>query len=186
MFNKDILLVDIEATGLNSQKHEMIQLAAALLDKKTLKVKKTFNTYIASEKWAGRDPEAMKVNKITKAQLDGAPKLKEAINNFNKSFPKNVVFAYYGGPLDADMLRAVYKKLNIAFPFDYHFFNIWGLFYSYFALKGKLKNKKRFTGFTLEDAMKHFKISTSGRHDALVDTLIEAEILRKIILDLSK
>ena len=184
MFNKDILLVDLEATGLNPAKHEIIQLGAALLDKKTLKVKKTFNSYISPLKWPNRDPEAMKVNKISKQALAGAPTLKKAILNFNRAFPKNVVFAYYGGPLDADMLRTAYKKVNLAFPFDYHFFNIWGLFYAYVAVKNKLKNKRRFTGFTLEDLMKHFAVKMPGRHDALADVLIEAEILRKIILDI--
>src|SRR4051812_14401979 len=37
MFNKDILLLDIESTGTDVTKHEIIQLAAILLDKKTLK-----------------------------------------------------------------------------------------------------------------------------------------------------
>lgn len=186
MFNKDILLVDIEATGLSQKEHEIIQLAAVLLDKKTLKVKKTFNSYIAPTNWKSRDPEAMKVNKITAGMLEGAPSLAQVIKKFDKAFPKAVIFAYYGGPLDADSLRTAYAKAKVKFRFDYHFFNIWGLFYSYFALKGKLKNTKRFTGFTLEDAIKHFKISGEGRHDALSDALIEAEILRMIMQDLKR
>jgi DNA polymerase III epsilon subunit-like protein len=135
-------------------------------------------------RWQNRDPEAMKVNKISKEMLAGAPNLKNALEAFSKAFPKNVIFAYYGGPLDADMLRASYKRTKMVFPFDYHFFNIWAVFYAYFAVRRKLKNKKRFTGFTLEDAMKHFKIKAKGRHDALVDVLVEADILRKIIEEL--
>jgi DNA polymerase III epsilon subunit-like protein len=64
MFNQDILLVDIEATGLDPQKNEIIQIAGVLLDKKTLAIKKDFNSYIRPTKWSNRDPEAMKVNKI--------------------------------------------------------------------------------------------------------------------------
>ena len=43
MFNKDLLVLDIESTGTDVTKHEIIQLAGILLDKKTLKEKKVFS-----------------------------------------------------------------------------------------------------------------------------------------------
>ena len=64
-FKKDLLLIDIEATGLDPKRHEIIQLAGILLDKKTLKEKKSFNAYIRPRKWSVRDKASMKVNKIT-------------------------------------------------------------------------------------------------------------------------
>ena len=36
-FYKDILLIDLETTGLDAGRHEIVQIAAVLLDKKTLK-----------------------------------------------------------------------------------------------------------------------------------------------------
>ena len=50
-FKKDILLVDTEFTGFDLQKHELVQLAAVLLDKKTLKEKKVFSSFVKPE-WA--------------------------------------------------------------------------------------------------------------------------------------
>ncbi len=182
-FKKDILLIDLETTGLDSTKHEIIQLGAVLLDKKTLKEKKVFNTYVKPSKWKNRDPESMEINKISFDQVKDAPGLKEVLKEFHELFPPStVVLSYYGGPLDMDFLRFAYKRMGKKWQFDYHFFNLWGLFYAYLAGKNKLKNTKRFTGFTLDDFVKIFKIKKSeNRHDALADCRIEAEILRKVM-----
>lgn len=184
MFNRDILLIDTEATGLDLAKHELIQLAGVLLDKKTLKEKKSFNSYIKPVNWKLRDPAAMKVNRLTWSDLKHAPSAKQVIKKFDRAFPHQVILAYYGGPLDMDFLRRLYKKIGKRQPFDYHFFNIWGLFYAYLARRKKLNNRRRFTGFTLENLMERFNISSPGRHDALTDCRIEAEILRRVMKDL--
>jgi DNA polymerase III epsilon subunit-like protein len=182
-FKKDLLLIDLEMTGLDVQKHEIIQLSAVLLDKKTLKEKSFFNSYIKPTKWKNRDPEAMAVNKISSEWLSESPSIGEVLKAFNKKFnPKDVILSYYGGPLDLDFLRFAYKHCKIEWNFDYHFFNLWALFFGILAGKNNLNNLKKFTGFTLEDLVKKYQVRVNGsRHDALTDCRIEAEILRKII-----
>lgn len=181
-FKKDLLLIDLEATGLDAARHEIIQIAAILLDKKTLKEKEVFSSYVKPSKWAGRDLESMKVNGIALAQLKGAPDLKKVLGSFNKLFnPKTVILSYYGGLLDMDFLRAAYKKIGLMWEFDYHYLNLWGVFYSFLAAKNRLNNKKKFAGFSLEDLMKRFKIKSKSRHDALEDCRIEAEVLRRVV-----
>ncbi len=182
MFNKDLLVLDVECTGLDYFKHELIQIAAIQLDKKTLKEKKRFETFIKPKRWKLREPEAMKVNNITWDQLKNAPDLKTAIKKFEKTFGHNVILAPYGTILDTLMLRLAYRENKMRYPFDYHVFDIWPLVYTYMAKKKLLKNKKRFSGFRLDEAAKHFKINVSeGRHTALVDCEIEAEVLRQIL-----
>ena len=184
-FKKDLLLVDLETTGLDAQKHEIIQIAAILLDRKTLKEKEAFSSYIKPAKWKKRDLESMKINGITWENLKSAPSLKEVLAQFSKLFkPSDVVLSYYGGPLDMDFLRAAYAEVGMKWRFDYHFFNLWGMFYAFLASRGQLKNPSRHAGFSLEDLMSKFKIRSKNRHDALEDCRIEAEILRKIIKSL--
>ncbi len=181
-FKKDLLLIDLEATGLDASRHEIIQIAAILLDKKTLKEKEVFSSYIKPLEWVNRDLEAMKVNGIAPSQLKDAPDLKKVLGDFNRLFnPKTVILSYYGGPLDMDFLRAAYKKAGIKWQFDYHYLNLWGVFYSFLGAKNLLTNKKKFAGFSLEDLMKRFKIKSKNRHDALEDCRIEAEVLRKAL-----
>jgi DNA polymerase III epsilon subunit-like protein len=182
-FHKDILLIDLECTGLDSSKHEIIQIAAVLLDKKTLKEKRFFSTYVRPTKWKNRDPEAMAVNKIKHEQLKLAPSLGQAMDEFSKLFdPKKVILSHYGGPLDMDMMRTAYKKCHKNFTFDYHYFNLWGLFFSYMSAKDKVFHKKKFTGFSLDDLLAYFNVKIpDGRHDALTDCRVEAELLRNVM-----
>lgn len=204
-FKKDLLLVDLETTGLDAQKHEIIQIAAILLDKKTLKEKEIFSSFVCPLRWKNRDPESMKVNGIKWEQLKNAPDLKTvlralesiietsrlALRTRSKNIVRaksrtihNIVLSYYGGPLDMDFMREAYRKTGLKWQFDYHYFNLWAFFYAFLASKNKLKNSKKFTGFSLDDFMKEFKIKSNSRHDALEDCRIEAEVLRRIMQNL--
>lgn len=201
-FKHNLLLLDLETTGLDASKHEIIQLGALLLDKKTLKEKEVFSSYIKPTGWHRRDKESMKINGIKWEQVKNAPGLKKVLMEFHQAFKlpltpsygfdklttgikrgkmPQVMLSYYGGPLDMDFLRAAYHRCGLKWKFDYHFLNLWGVFYFFLAAKNQLKNKKKFTGFSLEDLMRRFNIKSKNRHDALEDCRVEAEIFRKMI-----
>lgn len=181
MFNKDLLLIDIEATGLDVDRHEMIQLAAVLLDRTTLREKKHFSSFIRPVHWKTRQPKAMEVNKISYDTVKQAPLLKTVIRKFRKTFPpQTVILANYGGILDITFLRKAFKQSAVPYIYDYHIFNLWGLFYTYLAKQKKLRNKKKFAGFGLENLAQIFSLNMQT-HDALDDCRLEAEILRKIL-----
>lgn len=186
-FKRDLLLIDLETTGLDASRHEIIQLAAVLLNRKTLKEEEVFSSYVKPLAWQRRDKESMAVNKITFEQIKDAPDLKTVLSQFNNFFKaKQVILSYYGGPLDMDFLRAAYRRLKLAWRFDYHYFNLWAVFYAFLAARGQLKNNKKFAGFSLEDLMEKFKIKSKNRHDALEDCRVEAEILRGIMKSFSR
>jgi DNA polymerase-3 subunit epsilon len=183
-FKRDILLIDTEFSGFNfPKKHDLLQIAAVLLDRKTLKEKKFFNTYVRPTKWKSRDPESMDINKISWETVKDAPTLSHAINKFNRAFPKNIIQAFYVGYNDKRILLEAYKKADLKWPFDYHYFDLWALFYGVLAKNNQLKSKKDFAGFGLEYLIKKFKIKINKNqlHNALVDCRIEAEVLRKVI-----
>jgi len=182
-FKKDLLILDTELTGLDAEKHEIIQLAGVLLDRKTLKEKAFFNSYIRPVKWASRDPEAMEVNKLELTVLKEAPDLKKAIRSFAKKFnPKKVLLVAYVGWVDKRFLLKAFEKAGAKWAYDYHYLDIWSLAYASLAKKGQLKNPKEFAGFNMENLLKKYKISLPGsHHDALFDCRAEAEILRQVI-----
>ena len=182
-FKKDILLIDTEFSGFDLKKHELLQIAAILLDKKTLKEKEVFSSFIKPTRWNKRDKESMKVNNITYDSVKDAPSLKQVINTFDKTFGHNVIQAFYVGFNDKRFLMDSYKRVGIKWQFDYHVFDLWPVFYAHLAKKNQLKAKKYFAGFGLEFLIKKFKIKLkeSKLHDALTDCRVSAEILRKII-----
>ncbi len=186
MFNKDILLIDLEFTGLDPKRHDIIQIAAVLLDKRTLKEKKFFNAYIKPSHWAKRDPESMAINGIEWETLKYAPSLRTVINAFNKKFSKNIMLAYYGGSLDIEFLKAAYTQIGKKFEFNYHYINLWVIFYTYLVVKNKFATAKGPKKFSLKNLAKYFKIPALDLHDALSDCRVEAEILRTVIKEMKK
>lgn len=182
-FKKDLLLIDLEMTGLVPNKHEIVQLSAVLLDKKTLKEKTWFNAYIKPKKWKSRDLESMQVNGLTWELLKEAPDLRVVLKSFSQKFkPKEVILANYGGLLDFTFLKEAYAKSGVKWNFDYHYFNLWCVFYWELARSNSLKNAKQFAGFKLDELVKKFNIKIQGaRHDALTDCRLEAEVLRKMV-----
>ena len=185
-FKKDILLIDTEFAGFDIKKHDLLQLAAVLLDKKTLKEKKVFSSYIRPTHWKNRTAPAMKVNKITWDMVKDAPTLKEVIKEFDRVFGHDVIQAFYVGYNDKRFLTEAYNTAKVKWQFDYHYFELWGLFYPFLANKNQLNSKKDFAGFGLESLIKKFKIKTDKDqlHDALVDCRVEAEVLRKVMANL--
>lgn len=182
-FNRDLLLIDLEFSGFDLQKHEILQIAAVLLDKKTLKEKKVFSSFVRPRKWKHRDLESMAVNKIAYNVVKDAPPLTEIITEFDRMFGHNVMLAFYVGFNDKRFLLQAYQKANVKWQFDYHYFDLWPLFYAFLGKKTQLNSKKDFAGFGLEYLIKMFKVKIEKKqlHDALVDCRVEAEVLRKVI-----
>lgn len=182
MFNRDLLVLDIESTGTDVTKHEIIQLAAILLDKKTLKEKKSFNMFVKPKHWNRRSAEAMRVNNISWDQVKDAPDLKTVLKKFNRTFGKNLIPVTYGGNLDIIFLPAAYRSAGMKYPFEYHTFNMWPVCYTYMAMQNRLTNRQRFVGFILENIGDYLGVPRMDqRHDALVDCYYEADILRALL-----
>ncbi|HVY67620.1 MAG TPA: 3'-5' exonuclease [Patescibacteria group bacterium] len=186
-FKKDILLIDTEFSGLDPKRHDLLQLAAVLLDRKTLKEKSYFCSYVRPQHWAQRDRASMAVNRIAFSQVRAAPTPAEVIRSFDRQFGHNIILAFYVGFNDKRFLLKAYREAGVNWRFDYHSFDLWGFFYAFLAGRNGLKSRKDFAGFGLESLMKKYKIKTgSGRlHDALVDCRAEAEVLRRVMADLS-
>ena len=184
-FKRDLLLIDLEMTGLETSKHEIIQIGSLLLDRKTLREKQSYMTYVASKKWENRDPVSMKINGIQKADLIGAPSLMEVLGEFVSLYGYSSMITVWGGTLDTFFLKAAFEKCKLKYGYDYHVFNIWSLAYPILAKQNKLTATGKFSGFGVDQLLKKYKIKVDGkRHDALTDCRIEAEILRHIMKEL--
>ncbi len=187
MFYRDLLLIDIESTGLNPCTHDLIQLAGILLDKKTLKEKASFNRYLQPTNWRNWDPVSMQVNGIARAVLKKeALPIRQALKEFSMLHKSPVLLAHWAGDfVDGPFLKKAYNYIHEPYPFDHHSFNIWPLACSFLSSQGKFPNKKYPMGFAFEDLVKLLHIPLLPRHDALNDCRNEAEVLRVLMKKLN-
>lgn len=185
MFTRDLVVLDLECTGLDIQKHEIIQIAAIRINKDTLAEVSRFSSYVKPVAWAERDPAAMAVNRISYDMVASAPDLQKALELFEHKFAgPDVLLAAYNTAFDIPMFRQAYKRLNRPNPFDFHSFDVWALAYLYWGITGQKPNPTRPIGFTLSDVAAAVGIppSMSGEfHNAVADVEAEVEILRRLL-----
>ena len=178
-FNRDLLIIDTETTGLDPKIHRVLQLAGILLDKNTLETRQFFTSYIYAgpKDFELASPKALEINHITPELVASAPRFPTAWSNLTKTFQE---FSYdlAGQKIDFDitMLRRMCSIYRQPWPFD-RSIDLWSMFYSVAAIKN-LPFSKRYAGL---NAMKeHFsKIHTT--HDALQDCEDVADILRQFV-----
>lgn len=174
-FAKDILLIDFEGGGLDLDHSEPTQLGAVLLDRETLEEKSYYLSLIAVEHPEKMAQEAIDISGIGPEMLRDAPVRKKVASEFLAKFGTNVFLASWNSSVDQALLRMVMKSIGKdIFEYDYHYFDVWPVVYMHLSKQG-YGNTIR-----LEPTLKHFGMPARGKHDALEDCRVTAEVLRKV------
>lgn len=173
-FIKDILFFEIQTTGSDADKDQIIQLAGVLLDKDNLLEKNNFNSYIRvsyldSVMYSHAALLNVNVEVIKKSQ-----KVYDVMKNFHKKFGSNLLLATHNFS-SVLFLKAAFKKVAVPFDYDSHILHLWTLGYVY-TLNYGLKKMP-----TLDTFFHNFKMKLNHPQNALEKVRLEAEIFRKII-----
>jgi DNA polymerase III epsilon subunit-like protein len=170
MFDKDILVLDVETTGLDPQRHQVIEVGAVRLDRETLETKRAFSSLVRFDASAFEiDPEAMAVHGITEKELENAPSARGVLHTLNHML-QDCYLAGWNVGWDDRMLRALWE---LALPYspwpgDHHLLDIWTLYKVHAPRNGN----------HLSDAVKWFGGAPRQGHRALADAITEAEVLK--------
>ena len=105
MDSRYLIVIDLETTGLKSEKHEIIQIAREVVDLQTRErmPEWTMNCWIKpGNRWSKRDPEAMGVNKLEAGYLEEyGVGLWEGLRQFSVGVPwSNASLASWGIDLE--------------------------------------------------------------------------------------
>ena len=173
--------LDVETTGLDSIKNDIIQLACIPVINGT-ESKNSFNEFCQPIDWSSIDDEALAVSSLTIEQLKTFQKAENLVAKlvaFLKQFNVKFTIAGYNVSFDKDFLSSLFKKVNR----EKDFFDL----FSYdvrdtFKRAKKLKNQLNTQNLKLATLAKHFDIEINA-HDALSD--ISATIkIDKILSDM--
>lgn len=176
-FKRDIIMIDFETTDGRPNYAKPIQLAAVLLDKTTLKEKKSFVSYIHQD-MTDADPRASKVHGISQNDLSDAPKEQEVMQKFLDTFGTDLFLSCFTTLLDMKMLETMMNSIgHDLMEYDYHILDLWPIIYIHFVKQG------RGDIYRSEETFKEFGLPSRGDHDALEDCRHSAEVLRKIVFE---
>ena len=166
----------MEATGLDSQKHEIIQFARVVVDAVAKKIVPglTLARYVKVTRWEQRDPQAMEVNGITLATLEAEGlEPAQALDEFCFGIDwNNTVLAAWGIDFESKYLEAAFKQASKSPPYHYKTIDVRSIAH-YPMVKLGLTD---YLG--LEGACEYYGVpfDQNEAHDALYDATKTAEI----------
>jgi DNA polymerase III epsilon subunit-like protein len=117
---KNISMIDVETTGLDSQKHEIIEIGLVVFESESpFKILNTFNTKVKPEHPETGSSMAFAVNGYTEKEWVDAPSLYSALGDIEEMC-KGTTFISYNVSFDWSFIQEAYKKTKQRIPFDYH------------------------------------------------------------------
>ena len=192
------LVFDVETTGLEPDYHEIIQLGAAIYDENWNQIS-TFLTNVYPEYEDRFSIPASEIHDLTIYDLEDAPDLIDAIEDFENWTLKNigaqtgqrqklrdVVICGQSVTTDINFMKFAYSKIDFKWEFSYRVLDLFILSNFYFRIlaNNQIKGPK---SLSLGEVARYFGLERElDTHNALEDSILTAECLKKIMLNANK
>ena len=117
---KALAFVDLETTGLDPSRHDIVEVAVLRVDARTLEVLAEYQTLVAPERLDDAQPEALAICGFSKAAWTNAVSLREALLAVAPLLEGALVAGHNVG-FDWAFLEAGFRRAGFALPnVDYH------------------------------------------------------------------
>lgn len=184
-----VIWIDTETTGISHLNCGILQIAA--LYEKDGEIKDRFASYVKPFPNDQIDPEALKVNKLTREKIEEFPEPAIVFKELTKFLDKHIdkynkrdkaIPAGYKISFDINFLKQFWIKNNDKY-FGSYFFWLSIDIMDIIVLYHYLNNSPMPSGFKLADQLKYFDI---GLPDGLHDAEVDIEATRKLFLEVMK
>jgi CRISPR-associated protein Cas2 len=170
---RNLCFIDLEFTGLDLSKHEILSIACVLVDPMKLEVLSEKEWKIKLEHPECIDPQAKELIEYEKQDWSNAIPLSNALNGLNE-FANYATLVGFNIAFDWSFLHRDFEKTQIKPRIDYHMLDIMSLAYLNF------RNKKQPKKLSLRAVAQRLAISVSDTHGALTDAKATYEIYKKL------
>lgn len=175
IFERPIAFTDVETSGLDFVKHEILEIGLVLVDQKTGEITDTLNIKVRPEHIETANPEALKVNGYSEADWQDAVSIVEAIVLYGEK-AKDAIFCSHNVTFDWSFIAEAFKKAGLKSPLDYHRLDLFTLIWA----KAKdsniesfsLSKVARFLGLP-EEPLPHRAINGARTAHEIFKTLIK-------------
>lgn len=166
-------MLDLETTGLDPTRHEIIEIAAVILEQPGLEIRDTFEAKIKPERMELADPEALQVNGYCVEDWVGARPRKEALEEFLAKTESSVLCGQ-NVAYDFAFLRKAFADHGIPFRYHHHIVDVMSMAYLHWYQHPTLKR------YGLTEMTETFRIDRGRAHRAMDDVKATYEVLKKI------
>lgn len=173
---ENLIFVDIETTGTDPEKHEIIELAYMVVkqDKGGFTVVEEREYKVKPEHIETAEPTALKVNGYDEGQWIFASSLADVMKAFGAA-SKNAVFVAQNVTFDYSFIERALSRTGVPNELFYAKLDTISMAYN------KLYKDPRATGFTLKKLCEYFGVENPKAHTALADTRATFEIFKKLM-----
>ena len=173
MRKHNLAFIDIETTGLNFLKNEIIEIGC-VISSPGLKMIEEFELKIKPEQIENADPVALKVNHYNEKDWIDAYGLEEAIKIFSKKV-KDCIMVGHNVAFDAGFLEYAFNKTQIVNTMHYHKLDTVSVAWA------KLHRDPDLEHFSLREMCVRFGIKNERAHTALSDARATFELYKKLM-----
>ena len=168
-----IAFIDLETTGLDPARHEIIEAAVIRVDGETLAEIDHTDVRVHPERIEDASPEALRINGYTPEAWKNAASLGQALE-WIAPLLEGAVLAGHNPGFDRAFLDAACRRLGLMPAWDHHLLDTASLAWPLLA-SGEL------AGLSLDAVCAHLGIVRKERHRALADAADCLEVARRMI-----
>ncbi len=173
MRKHNLAFIDIETTGLDVVKHEIVEIGCVSTTS-DLKVIEEFELKIKPEHIGDADPVSLKISHYNEKEWEGAHTLEKAIKILSNK-TRDAIMVGQNIAFDSGFLEHAYSQTGTANSMHYHKLDTISIAWALFHKDPDLEH------FSLREMCVHFGIKNVRAHTALSDARATFELYKKLM-----
>ncbi len=173
MRKHNFAFIDIEATGPDIEKHEIVEIGCVLTSP-SLEVIEEFDLKVTPEHMETADPTALKVIHYQDRDWEGSMPLPEAMNILADKVRDSIMVGH-NVAFDSSFLERAFSTQAIGNTMHYHRLDTVSIAWA------KMHRDPNLEHFSLRELCAHFGIKNENAHTALSDARATYELYKKLM-----
>lgn len=181
MKKHNLAFIDLETTGLDPDKHEIIEIGCIIAKQipqvsggAKVEIIDEFELKVRPEHIETAEPEALRVNGYNEADWIFAIDLKRAMEILSEK-TKDCVLVGFNIAFDAEFLDRAFTKTGVKNQMHFHKIEVMSMAFA------KLYHEQDVERFSLHYLSEYFGIKNENAHTALADIRTTFEVYKKIL-----
>jgi len=180
MKKHNLAFIDLETTGLDPEKHEIIEIGCLIVEQieengeRVFKVKEEFEIKVKPTRIEDADPVALRINHYNEADWLFAADLDKSLKALSEKISGSIMIGH-NVTFDWNFLQKAFAETGIENTLHYHKLDTISIAFA------KLYNEIEVKRFSLKFLCEHFKIKNKKAHSALSDVKATYELFIKLM-----
>lgn len=171
---RHLIFVDLETTGLDKIKHEIVEVGCLVVNGRNFEVVEEYVAKVKPQHIETATPEALEINGYTKEKWKEAKNLGEVLKKIAELSIGGMI-AGWNIAFDWEFIENGFHKYNIESTFNYHKVDVQGIAYA------ALYKEKGVKSLKMRKVAEYFGIKLGSVHGAEEDVRITYEIFKRLM-----